>query len=404
MASSTQSVLAPGYVQAKRPKSLVIALVCCVAVVTAIYSLAHPVHDFVEYWSVSHLFIAHENPYSLGEVFQREKGLGFEQTIPIMLLSPPWALPLIAPLGFASSYKLACFALMTALIAAVGVSSKLLMDLYFGDLRIREISDTAFYRGLFAFTFYPVLLCLRYAQTAPFMLLGVAGFLYFESKQRPWLAGVFLSLTLIKPQLFYLVWLALIVRSVHKRQWKSLMGAGLTIALLSVTALWVQPKIFSQYYELTSSPYMQAYASGVMAGFRKLVGGVGTFWIQLLPLAAGLIWFARHWRKTGGSWFWQEQLPLLLTVSVLTSAYGWLFDQTLLAVPVIVLAGRAAQQAGTIPRNLVIFYTALNLGLMLAMALPTLNVVVAPASLIYVRWRASKVQAYSRPWVLEPNF
>ena len=64
------------------------------------------------------------------------------------------------------------------------------MDLYFADLSIPEITDTVFYRSLFAFTFYPVLLALKFSQTASLLLLGVGGFLYFIRRERPILAGL----------------------------------------------------------------------------------------------------------------------------------------------------------------------------------------------------------------------
>jgi hypothetical protein len=266
------------------------------------------------------------------------------------------------------------------------------MDVYFGDIRIPEVSDTSFYRGLFAFTFYPVLLCLRYSQTAPLMLLGIAGFLYFQTKGKPWVAGILLSLTLIKPQLFYLVWLAIFLQSLQRKQWRGLAAATVTIAVLSLTAVAISPGVFHQYFELSGSIYMQAYASGVMAGIRKLFGGVGTFWIQWLPPILGLGWFVPHWRRSRANWSWPEQLPRVLTVSVLSSAYGWLFDQTLLALPVIALAGMAARRVAAIPRKVIVIYTALNVALMLVMPFPTLNLLPAPLCLMYLLWKEAKVR------------
>ena len=81
----------------KKPRLLIAVMMFIVAVVLVGYCLAHPIHDFVEYWTAAHLLTAHQNPYSLGEVFTMERRAGFEQSVPIMLLSPPWALPLIAP-------------------------------------------------------------------------------------------------------------------------------------------------------------------------------------------------------------------------------------------------------------------------------------------------------------------
>src|SRR5206468_2600554 len=217
-----------------------------------------------------------------------------------------------------------------------------------------------------------------YAQTAPLMLLGTAGFLYFDKKARPILAGAFLALTLIKPQLLYLVWLALLLRSIQKRQWNILASAAGFVGLLSVIALLLDPHSFQQYRELTKTPYLQAYASGVTAGIRKLFGGVGTFWIQLVPPVFGLAWFALYWRRHSKNWSWSENLPMLMTISVLTSAYGWLFDQTLLSVAVIALAAKRARASGRLPIGLVFVYTALNCVLMVVMPFPTLNLLPAP--------------------------
>ena len=380
--SSTTSNLAPSAnevaVSPKRPTLLIAVMAFIVVVVLVGYCLVHPIHDFVEYWSAAHLLTACQNPYSLGEVFKMERQAGFEQSVPIMLLSPPWALPLIAPIGIINSYALGCLLWMIILIAAVAWSSRLLMDVYFDELRIPEISDTTFYRCIFAFTFYPVLLCLRYAQTAPLMLLGTAGFLYFDKKARPVIAGMFMALTLVKPQLLYLVWLALLLRSIQKRQWKILSSAAGFVALLSLIALLIDPHSFQQYRELTKTPYLQAYASGVTAGIRKLFGGVGTFWIQLVPPVCGLGWFAVYWRRHSKNWSWSENLPMLMTISVLTSAYGWLFDQTLLTVAVVALAAKRAHASGRLPIDLVFLYTALNCVLMIVMPFPTLNLLPAP--------------------------
>src|SRR5205823_11623844 len=102
-----------------RPRLLIAIMSFCVAVIVVGYSLAHPIHDFVEYWTAAHLVVAHQNPYSLGDVFQMERRAGFEQSVPIMLLSPPWTLPLIAPIGLIQSYSLACLFWILILMAAV---------------------------------------------------------------------------------------------------------------------------------------------------------------------------------------------------------------------------------------------------------------------------------------------
>ena len=97
-----------------------------------------------------------------------------------------------------------------------------------------------------------------------------------------------------------------------------------------------------------------------------LLGGVGTFWIEFVPPVIGLIWFLFYWWKQKETWSWIESLPVILTVSVFTSAYGWLFDQTLLVVAVIYVAAKAAKPLGRFPGNAVLAYTAMNCLLMCA--------------------------------------
>ena len=73
---------------------------------------------------------------------------------------------------------------------------------------------------------------------------------------------------------------------------------------------------------------------------------------------------------------------------------GWLFDQTLLALPVIAVAGKRANALGRLSGNPVAWYTALNCILMLVMALPTLNLLPAPIFLaVWLRRQSNKAQA-----------
>lgn len=362
-------------------------LLLVVSVITVAYALSRPQFDFMEYWTAAHLLLGGKNPYSLGEVFRVERELGLTGPVPLMLLSPPLILPFIAPLGFASSYPLAWLLWVAAMTIATGISSWMLMDVYFGNVKLREISDTPLYRSLFAFTFFPVLLCLRFAQSVPLILFGLAGFIYFETRKKPFLAGVFLSLTLIKPHLTYLVWLAVLLWSFQQRRWKLLASAVGAATFLTSVGLLLDHRAIGQYLELTRSPYMQAYAAGIASLFRKLTSGLGTFWIQLVPTVIGVIWFAQYWRRRNRIWSWSEELPMVVTVSVFTSAYGWHFDQMLLVLAVIAVAGKRAAALGHLPRKLVISYTVLNCILMLTWPLPTVALLPAPIFLVILLWR-----------------
>jgi hypothetical protein len=376
------------------PTLSVIVLFGVVGLGGVLYGLSHPVYDFVEYWSAAHLLVHHQNPYSLGEMFRTEKPLGMSGPVPLMLLSPPWTLAVIAPLGLAHSYIVGWFAWMLVMLAAIAISSRLLMDVYFDDLCVPEVSDSNFYRCLFAFTFFPLLLSLKFSQTTPLMLLGLSGFIYSETRRKPVWAGLFLSITLIKPHLTYLIWVALLLWTWKGRRWGVLIGAAASLVFLTALTLPFDPHIIEHYRELASSPYMQLFPSGITWGLRRLLGGIGTFWMEFVPPVAGLAWLAFHWRRHKENWSWKEQAPMLITVSVLTSAYGWLFDQTLLALPVIYLAAIQSRLSKRVPRNAILAYTALNCILMVAWPFPTIGLLPAPIFILVVLARGKRVKTY----------
>ena len=362
-------------------------LACAILLVMGVYALSRPTHDFLEYWTAAHLLIQHKNPYSLLDMLQTQKALGWAEQDPLMFVSPPWALTLILPLGFMSSYSLAWVLWVVILFGCAAGSSFLLMNIYFADLRIPEITDTTLNRSLFAFTFYPVILCLKYAQTAPFILLGLTGYLHFTRKQRRIAAGLLLSLTLIKPQLSLLLLLAVLFRSVQKREWKTPAAAFGVLAVMTLIACRLDPRAFHHYHQLIATPYLQINPSGMVGIIRRGLnhGDITvSYWMQFALPILGVVWLVRHFRRHHHDWNWIEQLPVLVTASVLTAAYGWIFDQTVLAIPIIALAAAVSKEHSQLPWNLVIFYTVLNCALMLLMVLPPLTYIPTPLALITI--------------------
>lgn len=365
--------------QSRLPRAFITIVALCLLLVVVAYALTQPLEDFVEYWTVSRLLLQHQNPYSLPEVFQIQRELGWRQPVPLIPLNPPWTLPLFTPLGLAHSYSFGWITWVTLLACMIAVSSRFLMDLYFGDIRILEISDTGTYRSLFALTFYPTLLALKFAQTTPFVLLGLTGFLLLEKRRKEMWAGVALGLTSIKPNLVFLLWLALLFRSVQLRKWKAIATALLTVACLSAIAIMIDPQCFDQYRDLARSPLAFVFMSGIAGAVRTLFGARNTFWLQFVPPTAGLIWFVFYWLRHRGDWDWRERAPVLVTASLLTTSWGFLYDQVLLTIPIIALAAQYARRFGRIPRNPVLLYTALNIVLiLLAMAASPWGYVPAP--------------------------
>jgi len=324
-----------------------------------VVALSRPLHDFLEYWTMAHLFIEGRNCYSLIEVFRREVALGWTEPAPLIALNPPWLLPLLAPLGLFHSYPLAWLAWNAVLVGSLLLSSFVLLGLYAPDVRLPEISDTVLVRSLFIFSFYPAMLVLRYAQTAPLVLLGSTGFLWFIKRDRPILAGSALAVAAIKPHLLYLVFVAVVAQAIKQRSGKLIIGLAWPLIVLTGIAALRDPHVLRHYLELSGGPYAQLYPSAVGAVLRLPFGTQNTFFLQFLPSVAGLVWFS-YWHRHQRNWIWLENMPTLLTVSILTTWHGWLFDQLLLAIPLVALFACYARRFGRIPAKLLLLYTAVN--------------------------------------------
>jgi len=55
-------------------------------------------------------------------------------------------------------------------------------------------------------------------------------------------------------------------------------------------------------------------------------------------LLVGIAWMVPFWRAHRTCWSWSGHLPIVLLVSLVTTAYGWLFDQIVLLPAVMQVA------------------------------------------------------------------
>jgi hypothetical protein len=184
-------------------------------------------------------------------------------------------------------------------------------------------------------TFMPTLFALRMGQVGPMILFGVVVFLYFEHHQHLFLAGTASVLIAIKPHLLYLFWPAFLFWAINRRNWSLLLG-GLAAGLMATgIPLIFNTSVISQYLDLTTNQPPFYWATPTLGTLLRLLFGVEKHWLQFLPSVAGFFWFFLFWQSRKLYWDWREQTPLLLLVSVATSAYGWTFDQVVLLPAVI---------------------------------------------------------------------
>ena len=290
-----------------------------------------PPFDFVEYWSAAHLYVSGHNPYSLREMMWAEQQAGWTVDHPLPFYNPPWFLPLIAPLGYMRSFTLARALWFWMSIALLALCLDRLWRFYGGPQRLRWI---AFVIAAF---FFPNWYCLALGQLGPLLLVGVVGFLVFQERGSDLLAGASLALLTVKPHLFYLGWISLVVWTFQTRRWRVLASCCATVLVASAVCLWFDAAAFWQYRSLMATGYMSRYMSG-FGGILRDIFGPQHLWLQFTPMLPGSIGFIWYWHKQRSNWQWRQRLPVVLTLSVLTASYGWPNDEPLLLLPVVAVA------------------------------------------------------------------
>ncbi|HEY6935994.1 MAG TPA: glycosyltransferase family 87 protein [Terriglobales bacterium] len=289
-----------------------------------------PLHnDFVEYWAASRVLLAGGNPYSPAAILAAEKPAGFAGKQPLLMWNPPWTLPFLLPFG-ASSYAKASAAWLLLNLVIVFACADFLWRQYGGETRRRWLG------WLLAASFFPLLTALGLGQIGPLILLGLTLFLRYQTS-RPLLAGAATVLIAVKPQLLYLFWMVLLLDCVRRRRWRLLAGAGGGLALASLLPLWLNSHLWRNYLDLAGSGEVLRNPSPNFGTLLRMQLGHHA-WLQYVPLLVGIAWVVPFWRARRTCWSWSGHLPIVLLVSLVTTAYGWLFDQIVLLPAVMQVA------------------------------------------------------------------
>lgn len=282
----------------------------------------NPAHmDYISYWSAAHLLVHHGGPYSLKGVFSLEKPLGFVPAAPLMMRNPPWALFLVAPLGFLGPRI--GLVLWTLAIAACIVISVHLLNPHSKDNPL-------------ALLFAPGIACFGSGQTSPFLLLGFALFLYFHQR-RPYLAGAALLLMAIKPHLFLVFWAVLLAESICRRNFRILAGFAAALALASAFAMAIDPHVWLQYISMMHASALELETFPTASEFFRHIINPKADWLLFVPSTIAILWGLWYYVRHRTHWSWTTHGMLLILITVMVSPYGWFTDEVVL-LPAIVFA------------------------------------------------------------------
>lgn len=315
---------------------------------------AAPVVDLVEYWSAAHLLIRGENPYSPPQMLAMERSAGWTQADPLLMWNPPWALPFVLPMA-SLSYRTTYLLWLALNFVVVLMCANKLWAQYGG-------SPEKWRRAwMLALAFVPTLIVLGLGQIGPLILAGITMFLVWRDR-RPWLAGAATVLVGIKPQLLYLFWIALLVWIVQEKRWSVLAGTAVAFAVATLVALFFRHSILADYIAQFHAAHVLKNPSPNLGTLLRAWISPGSSWLQFVPTALGVAWFA--WYRRRRRWEWSQGMPLLLVVSVATTSYGWVFDHVTL-LPAVV---QEALKPGW-SRAVIVVYLLVNVVLVLSITL-----------------------------------
>jgi len=291
-------------------------------------------YDFVQYWTAGQLFLDGKNPFDWEANFTLQKTLGVTRSFPLVMENPPWLLAWLYPLlllPFGMSSFIWCF-LSSLLILFCGT-----LAWYLGEPKnsLRNI----ILAQIFTISFAPVFFVTLNGQSSTLILVGVTGFLFFLTKQRYFLAGLFMGLTAVKPHQAYLLWILCGWIIINQRKIRLLVGAFISISLPLLFIVLYSPNIMAQYIE---------HMISVQTKIKWLCPTIGSFlysyfqipYIQFLPSLLAIIGFLIFLSKC------QSLTDPTLThyailISLPTSPYGsWTADMVILLIPYLWMISR----------------------------------------------------------------
>jgi hypothetical protein len=288
--------------------------------------------DFVVFWATGQQLIHHANPYDAAAIGQIERAAGLNPGYGILFMrNPPWALPLVLPLGLVG-LRVGALLWSLVLLACMMVSAWLIRFMHgCPGNRIHWLT----------LSFAPALICFFMGQTSLFALLGLVLFLRLH-RTHPFMAGLTLWLCALKPHLFLPFGVVLLAWAIVTRSYKILAGAAVVMAASCATVRLMDPSAWRDYSNMMSAPGIEKEYIPCLSVAMRLWLNPQAMWLQFLPAALACAWaLAFFWRRRN-AWDWMIDGSVLMLVSILAAPYCWLYDQAV-AMPALLQGAYAVR-------------------------------------------------------------
>jgi hypothetical protein len=201
---------------------------------------------------------------------------------------------------------------------------------------------------LFLLFFGPVFLTLQIGSIGALTLVIMLSALFLLEKEKSLLAGLILSLTILKPPQGATILFLTGIWFIARREWKAILGiaiGGLALFLIGYLQdpLWLikfrtaSQAVMDRTQGIHSNVWSFAYLAckGTSPCFT-LLGAAGA--LTLLGLGGLLLW-----RKQAELSAW-EAMNFIIPIGFVSTVYLWAYDQILYVIPIIWIVGTLVQK------------------------------------------------------------
>jgi hypothetical protein len=280
--------------------------------------------DFVVFWATGQQLIHHANPYDAAAMMKIEQTAGLNAGYGVLFMrNPPWALPLVLPLGLVGVR-------VGALLWSLAIVGCLVISVHLLWVMQGRPESRLHWLG---FAFGPALICSMMGQTSLFALLGYVLFVYLH-RTRPFLAGMSLWLCVLKPHLFLPFGVVLLAWIAISKSYKILAGVAVALAGSCVLAYFLDPAGWVEYARMMHRVGLEKEYVPCLIVVLRLWLSPKSIWLQYLAPALGCAWALGYFWPRRHAWDWNRYGGLLVLVSLLAAPYSWVYDGGL-AIPAL---------------------------------------------------------------------
>ena len=288
--------------------------------------------DFSGVWAGARAMLEGSDPYDAATWHETALRLGTQPPDTGVYGYPPWAAVAFLPLALLP-LSVASWLWQGVTMALAALAVRALLARHVAGLPIAHTLA-----GLTLLASQPALTAFVVGQWS-FLLVAANAALLLWIDRAPARAGVTALAMLAKPQLFLVHALAVGWHALRRRRWSFIVVAG-GAGLLLVAVAWALAPQWLSAYDTYARPNRLADPprSAVLAAAAYDAIGRPGIALAYLAIAAVVVLAIRFGTAGPG-------LALWLVASLVAAPYSWSYDQLLLLVPLVVVAGALARRS-----------------------------------------------------------